>query len=97
MDTNFEKYIDARFDNIQERFTYIKENIKETRGEIKELTNNIEKFKYWFIGTTLTIVISLGGLFFAVVGYHAAVMQSQMQVFSDYVKSEVQRVAPKAP
>lgn len=86
MDTHFEKYLDARF-------AHIDDNIKEIRTDIREVRGDIKGLKLWIIGA----VIALASLFIAVVGYHATVMQSQFQVFSEYVKAVTQPQAPKAP
>jgi hypothetical protein len=86
MNTHFEKYLDARFANIDD-------NIKEVRTDIREMRGDIKGLKLWIIGA----VIALATLFFAVVGYHTMVMQSQFQVFSEYVKAVIQPQAPKAP
>jgi hypothetical protein len=79
MNTNFEKYLDARF-------AHIDDNIKEVRTDIREMRSDIKGLKLWIIGA----VIALATLFFAVVGYHTMVMQSQFQVFSEYVKAVTQ-------
>lgn len=96
MESDFEKYLEARFTNIDEklsshlanidqRFDRIENDIREIRGEVKSLV-------YWFIGTALVII----GIFIGLFTYHAQVIQSQMQVFSDYVKA-VTQPASKAP
>jgi|GEM_PF-6837225 hypothetical protein len=86
MNTDFEKYLDARF-------AHIDDNIKEVRTDIREMRGDLKGLKLWIIGA----VIALATLFFAVVGYHTMVMQSQFQVFSEYVKAVTQPQAPKAP
>jgi len=96
MESDFEKYLEARFANIDEklsghlanidqRFDRMEYDIREIRGELKTLL-------YWFIGTAIVII----GIFIGLFTYHAQVMQSQMQVFSDYVKAVTQPV-PKVP
>ena len=117
MDSNYEKYLEARFANIDEkisghlanidhRFDSIEYDIKEVRGEIREVRGEIrgvhgeirgvhselKTLLYWFIGTALVII----GIFIGLFTYHAQVIQSQMQVFSDYVKAVTQPV-PKVP
>ncbi|MFI5330911.1 MAG: hypothetical protein ACHQ2F_07730 [Desulfobaccales bacterium] len=86
MDTHFEKYLDARFSHIDD-------NIKEIRTDIREVRGDIKGLKLWIIAA----VIALATLFFTVVGYHTMVLQSQFQVFSEYVKAVTQPQAPKAP
>lgn len=81
-----EKYIDTRF-------SYIEENIKSIHSDIKDQNKKIDSLKYWILGTFL----ALAALFFAVVGYHTMVMQSQFQVFSDYVKAVTQPQVAKPP
>ncbi len=86
MNTHFEKYLDSRF-------AHIDDNVKEIRTDIREMRGDIKGLKLWIIGA----VIALATLFFTVVGYHTMVMQSQFQVFSDYVKAVTQPQAPKSP
>ena len=94
IDTYFDKYIDARINSIDgkldahlssidNRFHRIEEDIREIRTEVKGI-------KYWVIGTALAII----GIFIGLFTYHAQVMQmqmsgfqSQMQVYSEYIKS----------
>ncbi len=75
------------------RFAYIEENIKEIRHDLRDQGNKIDTLKYWIIGA----VFALAALFFAVVGYHTMVMQSQYQIFSEYVKAVTQPLLPKIP
>lgn len=104
MDSHFEKYLDARFAGIDQHFAHIdsavtemRSDMREIRGDIKELRKEtgekIDKLKYWIIGAVLT----LATLFFAVVGCHAMVMQTQLAVFSDYVKAVTQPYVPSPP
>lgn len=86
MNTHFEKYLDARFAQIDD-------NIKEVRTDIREMRGDIKGLKLWIIGA----VIALATLFFGVVGYHTMVMQSQFQVFSEYIKAVTQPQPQKAP
>jgi len=102
IDTYFEKYIDARINSIDgrldahlssidNRFQRIEEDIREIRTEIKGV-------KYWIIGTALAII----GIFIGLFTYHAQIMQmqmsgfqSQMQVYSEYIKSLTPAHPPK--
>ncbi len=94
MDTYFEKYLEARFAHIDESVMDIKTDIREMRNNLDLKTaevrsefirqgEKIDHFKYWM----LTIGVALIGLVFTVVYYHVSSMQSQMQVFADYVKA----------
>jgi hypothetical protein len=96
MESDFEKYLEARFTNIDDkisghlanidqRFDRIESDIREIRGEQKTLL-------YWIIGNAIVII----AVFIALFTYHTQVMQSQMQVFSDYVKAVTQPTS-KAP
>ncbi len=75
------------------RFAHIEEDVREIRRDIRDQGNKIDTLKYWIIGA----VISMAALFFAVVGYHTMVMQSQYQIFSEYVKAVTQPLLPKIP
>jgi hypothetical protein len=86
MNTHFEKYLDNRF-------AHIEEDMKGIRSDIKDQNSKIDALKYWIMGTA----IALAALFFSVIGYHTMVMQSQFQVFSDYVKAVTQPHTPKLP
>lgn len=86
MNGHFEKYLDARFAHIDDSIHEIRSDLREMRGDIKGL-------RLWIVGA----VIALATLFFTVIGYHTMVMQSQFQVFSDYVKAETQSQQSKVP
>jgi methyl-accepting chemotaxis protein len=104
MEPNYQdKYLDARFAHIDESVKDIKTDIREIRAHldtnIKEIRNEFEQqgakidhFKYWL----LSIGAALIALVFGVVSYHVMSMQSQMQVFSEYVKAVTQPPTPKA-
>jgi hypothetical protein len=97
MDTHFEKYLDNRFNRIED-------DIKAIRSDIRDQSNKIDNMKYWFLGTALGLIT----LLFTVVGYytwtlqnqfnhHQASVQAQMQSFADYVKAVTQPQRPKTP
>lgn len=86
MNTHFEKYLDARF-------AHIEENVRDIRTDIREMRGDIKSLKLWIIGA----VLALATLFFTVVGYHIMVMQSQFQVFSEYVKTVTEAQVSKTP
>jgi uncharacterized membrane protein YukC len=97
MDTHFEKYLDNRFERIEE-------DMKAIRSDIRDQSNKIDNMKYWFLGTALGLIT----LLFTVVGYytwtlqnqfnhHQASVQAQMQSFSDYVKAVTQPQRPTPP
>lgn len=101
MDSHFEKYLDIRFDHIEE-------DIKAIHSDIKDNTKIIDKLKYWILGTFLGTFIGIATLFFTVIGYytwtlqnqfnhHQASIQAQMQSFSDYVKAVTKTQVPKPP
>jgi hypothetical protein len=105
METDYqEKYLDARFAHIDESVADIKTDMREIRNildlktiemrsEFARQGERIDNFKYWF----LTIGAALIALIFATVSYHVMSMQSQMQVFSEYVKAVTQPQVPKTP
>ncbi len=97
MDRHFEKYLDNRFERIED-------DIKAIRSDIRDQSNKIDNMKYWFLGTALGLIT----LLFTVVGYytwtlqnqfnhHQVSVQAQMQSFADYVKAVTQPQKPKTP
>jgi cell division protein FtsL len=104
MDSYFGQYLDARFAGIEADVKEIRSDIKEIRSDIKDQSRRIDGLKYWILGSFLV----LATLFFTVVGYftwtmqnqfnhHQASIQSQMQAFSDYVKSVTKPQESQAP
>lgn len=86
MNTHFEKYLDTRFAHIEADVTEIRSDLRDIRSEVRGL-------KFWYVGTTLVVM----GLIIALFTYHTQVMQSQFQVFSEYVKAVTQPQQPTKP
>lgn len=86
MDTHFEKHLDTRF-------AHIEADVAEIRSDLRDIRSEVRGLKFWYVGTTLVVI----GIIIALFTYHAQVMQSQFQVFSEYVKAVTQPQIPKAP
>ncbi|MFP3866628.1 MAG: hypothetical protein ACLFUU_00505 [Desulfobacteraceae bacterium] len=81
--SHFDKYIDARFAHIDSAIGDIKEDMRDIRSGIRGLRS-------WIISTAIVIFATIIALF----TYHATTIQTQMQLFSDYVKVITQPVSP---
>ena len=97
MDTDKDKYIEARFSNIEDKLdihlTQVDQRFQRMESDVKEIKREVTGLKFWFVGTAIAII----AIFITLFTYHAQVMQSQMQVFSEYVKSVTQPIIPKTP
>jgi hypothetical protein len=91
VDTYFEKYLDKRFEHIEEGF--------------KEIRSDVKGWKLWVVGIGVSVFIGLAAIIISLLTYHANVMQTQlsgiqsqvsqyqsqlnaqMQTFTEYVKA----------
>jgi len=82
--THFEKYIDARFAHIDNA-------IGDIKADMRDIRSGITGLRSWIISTAIVLFATIIALF----TYHATIIQSQMHLFSDYVKAITQPVLPE--
>ncbi|MDD3579531.1 MAG: hypothetical protein PHW74_00765 [Desulfobacca sp.] len=82
--SHFEKYIDARFAHIDSA-------IGDIKADMRDIHSGIRGLRSWIISTAIVIFATIIALF----TYHATTIQTQMYLFSDYVKAITQPVLPE--